>query len=81
MPRLLLSILMRVAVLCMPACVRTRVVEVPHPVVVKPPACVRRPPPVPAEAMTAADQVDYEVELTVWAWSTWESCKPEGAQP
>jgi hypothetical protein len=81
MPRLLVWILMFAGLACTSGCVRTREVRVSVPVVVTPPPCVRLPPPVPGETMTAAEQVDYEVELTVWAWSAWRACKPEGAKP
>lgn len=81
MRNLLIWILMFAGLASTSACGRTHVVRVPVPVVVTPPPCVRRPPPVPAETMTHAEQVDYEVDLTVWAWSAWRACKPEGAKP
>jgi hypothetical protein len=75
-PNLPIWILLSVAVAYTSACVPTRVVEVRVPVVVTPPPCLKKEPPVPAETMTDADQVIYEENLTGYAWSAFCACGP-----
>lgn len=31
--------------------------------------------------MDAAASAGYYIELTSWAWSAWDACKPAGAKP